>query len=112
MANEKNLEKRTATQFTCGEVAKNAQKKSVESRKRNAIERKLIKEAILERMSAKDMAEIADGVIARAKESAKDFEVLRDTIGEKPVENVSMQASVNNPFTGLSTEELKKLIGE
>ena len=112
MANDKNLEKRTATQFTSGEVARKAQKKSVESRKRNTAERKLIKEAILERLNAKDMQEIADGVIARAKESAKDFEVFRDTIGEKPIENVNMQAQVNNPFAGLSTEELKKMIGE
>ena len=33
---------------------------------------------------------------------------IRDTIGEKPVEKV--QAEVNNPFSELSTEELRELI--
>lgn len=33
---------------------------------------------------------------------------IRDTIGEKPVEQVN--AKVNDPFAGLTTEELKELI--
>lgn len=35
---------------------------------------------------------------------------VRDTIGQKPVENVAMSGEVNNPFAELSTEELKKLV--
>lgn len=112
MANDKNLEKRTATQFTSGEVARKAQRKSAESRKRNNKERKLIKERILERMKEGDWDEMIDGVIARAKESDKGFEILRDTIGEKPVDSVNVDANVSNPFAGLSTAELKKMIGE
>lgn len=110
VANEQNLLKGKATRFTSGEVAVNAQKKSAEARKRNTAERKLIKERILERMQAADWDEVIDGVIARAKESDKGFEVLRDTVGEKPVEGIAVSGSINNPFADLTTEELKKLI--
>ena len=37
-------------------------------------------------------------------------EYVRDTIGQKPVDNVVMGGEVNNPFAGLSTDDLKKLI--
>ena len=37
-------------------------------------------------------------------------EYVRDTIGQKPVENLVMTGEVNNPFADLSTEDLKKLI--
>ena len=110
MANTKNLKKgNPATQFTCGQMAVENQKKSVEARKRNTLERKLIKERILERMKAKDWDEMIDGAIERAKTSDKGFEVLRDTIGEKPKEDISLSGNVNNPFAELTTEELKKL---
>lgn len=36
---------------------------------------------------------------------------IRDTVGDKPIEKVEMKAEVNNPFEGLTTEELRKLIG-
>ena len=39
-------------------------------------------------------------------------EYIRDTIGQKPVDNVVMGGEVNNPMAGLTTEELKKLIGD
>lgn len=39
-------------------------------------------------------------------------EYVRDTIGQKPVDNVVMGGEVNNPMAGLTTEELKKLIGD
>ena len=37
-------------------------------------------------------------------------EYVRDTIGQKPVDNVIMGGEVNNPFAGLSTDDLKALI--
>ena len=42
------------------------------------------------------------------------FEMIRDLIGEKPVDKKEVSASVqhDNPFEGLTTEELKKLIDE
>lgn len=113
MANNKNLKKgNPATQFTRGRVAVENQKKSVEARKRNTEARKLIKERILERMKANDWDEMIDGVIERAKTTDKGFEVLRDTIGEKPKDDITINGSVNNPFEGLSTKELKKLIDD
>lgn len=37
---------------------------------------------------------------------------LRDTSGNKPREGIDLNGSVNNPFEGLTTEELKRLIGD
>lgn len=56
--------------------------KSGESKK----EKKLLKEEILKRLNEKDFDEIVYNLIDRAKKNSKDFEVLRDTIGQKPKE--------------------------
>lgn len=37
-------------------------------------------------------------------------EFIRDTIGQKPTDNMYVSGEVNNPMAGLTTEELKKLI--
>lgn len=37
-------------------------------------------------------------------------EFIRDTIGQKPQDNMVVSGDVNNPMAGLTTEELKKLI--
>ena len=37
-------------------------------------------------------------------------EFIRDTIGQKPQDNMIVSGEVNNPMAGLTTEELKKLI--
>lgn len=112
MAGTKNLKPNSspATRFTSGKVAREMQLKSAAAKKRNNMERKLIKERILERMGANDWDEVIDGVIARAKSTDKGFEVLRDTVGEKPKEDISLTGNINNPMEGLTTEELKKLI--
>ena len=39
-------------------------------------------------------------------------EYIRDTSGNKPKESVEMSGTVNNPFAGLTTEELKRLIDD
>lgn len=39
-------------------------------------------------------------------------EFVRDSSGNKPKDDIAISGSVNNPFAGLSTEELKKLIGD
>ena len=56
-------------------------------------ENKLIKDRILERMGETDWDEMIDGLIARSKDSVKDFEVLRDTIGQKPRDELSVEGS-------------------
>lgn len=68
--------------------ASKAGKASVEARR----ERKLIKDRILERMGETDWDEMIDGLIERSKDSVKDFEVLRDTIGEKPKDQLEVTA--------------------
>lgn len=44
------------------------------------------------------------------KGDTKAAEYVRDTSGNKLKEAVQISGSLNNPFAGLSTEELKKLI--
>lgn len=46
------------------------------------------------------------------KGNVKAYEVIRDTIGEKPQENINLSGEVNNPYSSLSEEELRKLAGE
>lgn len=43
------------------------------------------------------------------KGNVKAFETIRDTIGEKPKDNVNITGEVNNPFAGMTTEELRKI---
>lgn len=40
------------------------------------------------------------------------FNSIRDLMGEKPQDKVELSGEVNNPFEGLSTEDLKKLIND
>ena len=56
-------------------------------------ENKLIKDRILERMGEKDWDTMIDNLIARASEDTRSFEVLRDTIGQKPKDAVEVQGS-------------------
>lgn len=55
-------------------------------------------------------------LLAQVKKAMKGdiyaFETIRDLIGEKPVSKTEVSASVKNenPYAGLTTEELKKLI--
>lgn len=65
-------------------------------------ENKLIRDEILKRMKAKDWSEIADGIIARAKEDTKSAEFLRDTLGQKPADKMKIeQADVTIDFSDL-----------
>ena len=91
MANEQNLKRGNAeTQFVSGRVAVEAQRKSADKRKQNNAERRLLKDAILDRMGETDWDEMVDALIGRAKETDKAFEILRDTIGQKPSEKVDL----------------------
>lgn len=61
-------------------------KKSGEARR----EKKIIKEEILKRMSEKDWEEMMTNMIQRAKGTDKGFEVFRDSIGQKPAQEVNL----------------------
>lgn len=89
MANEQNLKPIRKGDLSKEELKKrqsNGGKKSAQARR----EKKLIRERILERMGEKDWDEMIDGLIGRAMESDKAFEILRDTIGQKPTDKVEL----------------------
>ena len=87
MANEQNL-KPGSHKLTVEEQSRGG-KKSAEVRREN----KLIKDRILERMGESDWDTMIDNLIARASEDTKSFEVLRDTIGQKPKDSVEVQGN-------------------
>ena len=87
MANEQNLKPQNLrTKSEQREIARQGGIKSGEARR----EKKLIKERILERMGESDWDDMIDGLIARATESDKAFELLRDTIGQKPSDKIDL----------------------
>ena len=81
MANEQNL-KPVRTKSEARERGHNGGIRSGEARREN----KLIKDRILERMGEDDWDTMIDKLIERATIDTKSFEVLRDTIGQKPKE--------------------------
>jgi len=101
MANEQNLKP-----IRDSEIARKLQEKSVLKRKQNDKERKLIKEMLLERTKNKDLEEMIDNAIKRAKETDKGFEVYRDTIGEKPTERIDTNVNLSYENT------LKEVVDE
>jgi len=58
-------------------------------------ENKLIKDRILERMGETDWDTMIDNLIARANEDTRSFEVLRDTIGQKPTDRLEADVTQN-----------------
>lgn len=89
MANEENLKPIRKGDLSKEELKRrqsNGGKKSAEARR----EKKLIRDRILERMTENDWDEFIDGIIERAKKGDRAYELLRDTIGEKPVEQVNI----------------------
>ena len=77
-------------------MAKELQKKSVKKRKENQLEKKIFKDELIKRLGDKDFNEILDNLIARAKKDDKSFEVLRDTMGQKPSEKIEANLTYEN----------------
>lgn len=101
MANEQNLKpQNTRTKAEQREIARQGGIASGKARR----EQKLIRDRILERMGETDWDTMIDNLIERASNDTKSFEVLRDTIGQKPVEKVSMSA------TEEAKDELRELL--
>lgn len=88
MANEQNLIPQ-AHKLTVEEQSR-AGKRSGEVRR----EKKLWKEEICKRLNAKDFDEIIDKLIERAKKNDKSFEILRDTMGQKPKEEINIETKL------------------
>lgn len=93
MANEQNLVKGKGFDSRTTEeqrkIARQGGIRSGEVRREN----KLIKDRILERMGESDWDTMIDNLIARASEDTRSFEVLRDTIGQKPKDSVEVQGN-------------------
>ena len=52
-------------------------------------------ELLIERTKSKDLEEMLDNLIERAKNTDKGFEVYRDTIGEKPTERIDTNVNLS-----------------
>ena len=100
MANEQNL-KPGAHKLTVEEQSRGG-KRSAEVRR----ERKLIKDRILERMGESDWDTMIDNLIERATDDTKSFEVLRDTIGEKPKEQITVDTPTKFVITRKTGDDL------
>lgn len=92
MANEQNLKP-----FKKGEVSSEVAKMNGsiggKAKAKKMREEKIFKKAIAERMGYDDFNEMIDNLIDRAKTFDKSFEVLRDTIGQKPSDKVELDNS-------------------
>lgn len=131
MANESNLipnEKRTPEERR--ENAKKAGKASAKKRKQNKTfaelcnafaNSKITNAEFKEKMGAlgiKDeemtnkTAMMVSLYMQALRGNVKAFEVYRDTMGEKPKDNINISGEVNNPFSGMTTEELRKILNE
>lgn len=104
MANEQNLKPFTSDQSR-EEAVKNGRKGGIASGKAKR-ENKLIKDRILERMGETDWDTMIDNLIERASSDTKSFEVLRDTIGQKPTDKVEV-ANLDE-----AKNELKELLDQ
>ena len=96
MAKQQGIEnlKPVRTKEEARERGRNGGKKSGEVRK----EEKIFKKAIAERMGFNDFNEMVDNLIKRAKKNDKSFEILRDTMGQKPIEQIQ---NLNPPIINI-----------
>lgn len=115
MANEQNLKpKITLSKEEAKKLGAKGGKKSAEVRR----EKKLLKELLEEALEKKTKTgnkyiDITNALIQEAeKGNVKAYETIRDTLGQKPKENINISGEINNPFAGLSTEELRKIVYE
>lgn len=106
MANENNL-KPVRTKSEARERGRKGGIKSGEVRR----ERKTFREELLLLLEqGKTQEKISLALLKKAENGdTKAYEIIRDTIGEKPKENINVSGEVNNPFSGMTTEELRKI---
>lgn len=108
MANEQNL--RPFNQMSAEEHRKIAQKggRACAQARR---ERKALRDELTALLGkGKTQEKICAALVEQAEAgNLKAFEILRDTIGEKPVNSVSVAGRINTPFDGLSEEDLREI---
>jgi len=97
--------------FNNREIAKKAQKKSVEKRKENKTLAQLLEIALkLQNEETGEVNEIAmtNAIIKRAiKGDVSAYTVIRDTMGQKPTDKQEITGSVNIPPTTFKIQPVK-----
>ena len=87
------------------EEARAMQLLSAKKRSENIKAKKIFKDELANRLGAKDFEEIIDNLIARAKKDDKSFEVLRDTMGQKPSEKIEANLTYENKLKEVQSED-------
>lgn len=113
MANEKNLKpvrtkeeaRKRGRQGGIKSGIVRAQRKTLREELITLLETKVEDKTIQEKISFSLIQEALSG-------NVKAFETIRDTIGEKPQDKLNISVEVNNPFSGMTTEELRKILNE
>ena len=113
MANEKNLKpvrakeeaRKRGRQGGIKSGIVRAQRKTLREELITLLETKVEDKTIQEKISFSLIQEALSG-------NVKAFETIRDTIGEKPQDKLNISGEVNNPFSGMTTEELRKILNE
>lgn len=82
-----------------------AKKKTLKEELITLLQSKIENKTIQEKISFSLIQEALNGDV-------KAFVTIRDTIGEKPKEQIEHSGNINNPFEGLSTEELRNILNE
>jgi len=97
------------------QIASKGGKASVEARREKKLLRELLDEALSKKTeTGNKYVDITKSLIEQAAQgNVKAFEVIRDTLGQKPVDRIDQNINANvNSYKELSVEELKKLAGE
>lgn len=105
MANEQNL-----IPIKDSEVARQLQEKSVQKRKENKIQRLTLRDELLALLSAGDtQKKMSLAMIDKClKGDTKAYEIIRDTIGEKPkeqVENLNIETTYEDYINKVADED-------
>lgn len=102
-----------SAQSQSSQILKDSEVSEYLEKRKNEISQELRQEFIFDALEArKVMHDILNNPEAEDRDRisvAKDF---LDRAGFKPTDEVKLSGGINNPFAGLSTEELKKLIGD
>jgi len=96
MANEKNLKPIKKGQLSKEEAKKRGAAGARKREEKKAKER-IFAESIKQMLTDDDWREIILNAIERAKDSDKAFEVIRDTLGQKPKDQVALETEI--PFS-------------
>lgn len=108
----KNLEKGKPFSADCEEIARNAQKKSVEKRKENQTLAELMRIALLlpnEETGEVNNIAITNALIAKAiKGDVSAYQTIRDTIGEKPTDKQEVIGNLGIEKIFITPKEAKR----